>query len=148
MYKLIAILAVALLYPYLSAEGYWVKAVVTAYSPHDAIDSDYHLTKGKDRWHTASMVDVREQAYGVAVPHNGRGKPLVPYGAKIYIPVGYGYLDESRADDRWFPVDDTGGAITRNTSDTRQIHLDLRYRTEYSALRFGRQEIDVYISLD
>lgn len=142
---MIKIIAILLLCVSLYAEGYWVRAVVTAYSPHDAIDSDYHLTKGKDRWHTAAMVDVRERPHGIAVPHDGRGKPLIPYGSRIFIPQGNGYLDVSRSDNRWFPADDTGGAITRMTKATGVIHLDLRYRTEYSALRFGKQEIDVYI---
>lgn len=131
-----------------AAEGYWTRAIVTAYSPHDAIDSEYHLTKGKDRWHTASMVDVRNRPYGVAVPHDGRGRPLVPYGAWIFIPGGYGYLDESRADDRWFQADDTGGLITANTKDSNTLHLDLRFRTEYSALKFGRKEMYVYVLVD
>ena len=145
--NLLVILSVCLLQP-LVAEGYWVRAVVTAYSPHDAIDGEYHLTKGKDRWRTASMVDVREHVYGVAVPHDGSGRPLVPYGSRIFIPLGHGYLDESRADDRWFAADDTGGMITSRTRDTKVIHIDLRYRTEYSAKQFGRQEMDVYILLD
>ena len=124
--------------------GYWVEAVVTAYSPHDAIDSDYHLTKGKDRWRTAAMVDVREQPYGVAVPHS-RGVPSVPYGSRIYIPQGHGYLDSSRRHDRWFTADDTGGIISQRTRTTGTLHIDLRYKTEYSALKFGRKTMLVYI---
>ena len=146
MLRIIALVIFNLAVLAMEPAGYWVEAVVTAYSPHDEIDSDYHMTKGVDRWKTASMVDVRYEPYGIAVPHDGRGRPRIPYGSRIYVPMGEGYLDKSREGDRWFTADDTGGIITSRTLSTGVLHIDLRYRTEHSAKVFGRKRMQVFIA--
>lgn len=127
-----------------AAEGRWVQAVCTAYSPHDALDAEYRATKGADRWRTAYGVDVRESPYGVAAPSLARSSLGLASGTRIYVPTGEGYLDQS-CPCRVFTVDDTGGLITSRTAESGLLHLDLRFRTEYSARRFGMRVIFVFI---
>ena len=134
-----------------SLPGRWITVRATAYSPHDAIDGDYHATKGaRWRWITADgRTDVRDRPYGVAVPRlNGR-RPALPFGTRIIIPAGQGYLDTSRRDDRIFVVDDSGGAIRHKTLACGILHLDLRYRSEAAALAFGGalgwRELQVFV---
>lgn len=123
--------------------GHWVEAVATAYSPHDRLDAAYRATKGRDLHMTAGRVsDVRRVPYGVAAPQAVDGLSL-PLRTRVIIPRGYGYLDRTPGHDadgpgRVFLVDDTGGAITARTRATGRMHLDLRYRTESSALSFNR----------
>jgi len=130
---------------YLAAEeiyqgytGYWQSVVATAYSPHDAIDSEYRATKGKWLHKTAYQVDVRTTPYGIAAP-----AWVFPDGTKLIIPAGHGYLD-SRTN-RVFKVDDTGGIIRQRTRETGTPHIDLRYKTEYSAKRFGIKVIPIFV---
>lgn len=131
--------------------GRWITVRATAYSPHDAIDGDYHASKGdRWRWITADgRTDVRKQPYGVAVPRlNGR-RPALPFGTRMIIPAGQGYLDLSRPDQRIFVVDDSGGAIRNKTIASGILHIDLRYRSEASALAFGGalgwRELQVFV---
>lgn len=118
--------------------GQWHEAIVTAYSPHDALDRAYHQTKGADRWRTAYGSDVRAKPYGIAAPPHLRGR-------RIYLPLASNFLIESHALDRIFTVDDTGALVTSRTETTGILHLDLRYRTEHSALRYGVQRVWVYV---
>lgn len=90
---------------------------------------------------TADGTDVREYPYGVAsVP------AFLPYGTKVIIPHGIGYLDKTYPeDDRVFTVDDTGGALRRNTFKTGHIHIDLRFIQHANALRFGVKRITIFV---
>ncbi len=121
-------------------KGYWVTVRATAYSPHDALDGDYHHSKGdRWRWITADgRTDVRSVPYGIAVPLLCGGRPIWPYATRVLIPAGQGYLDLSGGPaDRTFAVDDCGSAIRRRSIATGILHIDLRFRHESSALAFG-----------
>lgn len=119
--------------------GRWLTVRATAYSPHDAVDGHYHATKGERwRWITADgRTDVRTKPYGIAVPRLAGGRPAWPYGTRVLIPAGQGYLDQSMANERIFTVDDTGGAIRGKTERSGVLHIDLRFRSESSAKAFG-----------
>lgn len=122
---------------YQGHKGRWVDVRATAYSPHDAVDSEYHATKGKWRWKTADgTTDVRKVPYGVAVPRID-GEPWLPYGSRVIIPAGHGYVDRSRRQDRVFSVDDTGGRISQRTRKDGIIYLDLRWKHTESALQWA-----------
>lgn len=127
-------------------KGRWVKARLSAYSPHDRIDAVFRATKGdRWRWITANgKTDVRNSPYGIAGPSSLR------FGQRIFIPRGHAYLDESRASghERLFVVDDRGAAIERGSMSEGRIWLDLRYRTEHSALLFGVKEAWVFVIVD
>jgi 3D (Asp-Asp-Asp) domain-containing protein len=129
-------------------KGRWVTVIATAYSPKDKIDSNHPHCKDD---FTASMTRISKNPYGIAVPmrRDGRGRSTVPvvaeYGSQIYIPSGYGYLDNSRKEDRIFVCDDTGGLINRNTRVTGIPHIDLRFKSEAAAKKFGKKKIEVFI---
>lgn len=124
-------------------QGYWTKARLSAYSPHDRIDAVYRATKGdRWRWITADgKTDVRISPYGIAAPRS------IPFGQRIFIPTGHGYLDASRANphERCFVVSDRGSAVERGNGSDGCLWLDLRYKTEYSALAFGVKEAWVFV---
>jgi hypothetical protein len=123
--------------------GWWAKARLSAYSPHDALDREYHESKGERwRWITADgKTDVRKTPYGIAATSS------LALGSRVFIPTGYGYLDQSRpgASERVFWVDDRGALLERAGSGEIHLRLDLRYRTEYSALAFGVKDAWVFI---
>ena len=123
--------------------GYWQQARLSAYSPHDALDRAYHETKGERwRWITADgRTDVRASPYGIAAPSH------VLFGTRIFIPRGHGYLDSSMSDprQRCFLVSDRGSAIERGSGADSRLWLDLRYRTEHSAIAFGVKDAWVFI---
>lgn len=90
---------------------------------------------------TADDTKVREVPYGVA------SDPLsLPYGTVLWIGLDSGYLERSRSSDeqRQFRVDDTGGYLRTQTRRTGIVHIDLRFRTHWSAKRFGRKTLTVY----
>jgi hypothetical protein len=123
--------------------GRWVKARLSAYSPHDALDKEYHASKGERwRWICADgKTDVRNEPYGLAAPDSLR------FGTRIFIPTGHGYLDTGRPspNERVFVVSDRGGFIQRWKSPDGSIALDVRFRTEYSALAFGVKDAWVFV---
>lgn len=121
-------------------KGKWIKVIATGYSPHDELDSAYRETKGDYRWMTATLTDVRDQPYGVAVPFW-----RIKRGAGVYVPPGAGYVAK---DGRIFEADDTGGDIRGNTRDTGITHIDLRFRTTASAKKYGRREIRIFVYRD
>ena len=124
-------------------QGYWQQARLSAYSPHDALDKAYHETKGERwRWITADgRTDVRSEPYGLAAPSSIR------FGTRVFIPTGHGYLDRSRPtpDERLFVVSDRGERIERGSAAGQRICIDVRFRTEYSALAFGIKDALVFI---
>ncbi len=124
-------------------QGYWIKARLSAYSPHDALDREYHESKGERwRWITADgTTDVRRTPHGIAATS------ILPLGSRVLIPTGHGYLDESRSrpHERVFGVDDRGGLLEGAGPGELPLRLDLRYRTEYSALAFGIKDAWVFV---
>ncbi len=130
--------------------GHWMDVRATAYSPADPLDSDYRRSKGPRWLHITAdgETDVRAEPYGIAVPRRHHA-PVLPYGTQVYIPTGYDYLDRSRPEARIFTVDDTGAAISRKTSTTGIIYIDLRFRTSASARAWagpkGYRDISVFV---
>ena len=129
-------------------KGRWVTVIATGYSPKDKIDKNHPHCKDD---FTASMTRISKNPYAVAIPMSRdiRGRSSVPviadYGTKMYIPTGYGYLDNSRPEDRIFTCDDTGGVINSRTRRTGIPHIDLRFKTEAAAKKFGKKRIEVFI---
>jgi len=122
------------------SEGRWVRALVTAYTPWDVLDSNSGYQDG----FTSTMVNTNSndpnKIYGVAADPRA-----VPYGTKIYVPE---YWESLQSNKNSIPtrivVDDTGGAM-RNNWDDGVLHLDVRYRTTKSAKNWGRRWMMVYI---
>jgi hypothetical protein len=131
-------------------DGYWLDVVATAYSPHDPIDHHYRKTKGERwRWITADgRPDVRRTPYGISVPRRGR-KPILPFGTRVIIPAGVGYLD-GPGENRVICVDDVSAAKGFFTHDgAGRLHLDLRFKTYRSAIEWagptGRRVLRVFV---
>lgn len=122
--------------------GYWMEVCATAYSPHDPIDGKYRAKKGKWLHKTADGVtDVRTTPYGVAVPLKpSTTVPWLPFGTRLIIPTGYGYLDNSRSN-RVFKVDDVGNGKEYFKRDAKnRLHLDFRFRSYASAIEWAGPE--------
>jgi hypothetical protein len=56
-------------------------------------------------------------------------------------------LDRARADDRWFVVDDRGGALDTEARRYGVLRLDLRVRDHRWAIAFGRRALPVFVVL-
>jgi hypothetical protein len=121
--------------------GHWEEVVATAYTPSDPVDAAYHATKGERwRWICADgTTDVRRKPYGVAVPLR-RGEPAWPFGTRLIIPTGLGYLDRCREDEREFTVDDVGNGVQYFPAEEGRIHLDFRFVDRRDALRWAGPE--------
>jgi 3D (Asp-Asp-Asp) domain-containing protein len=117
--------------------GRWVEVVATAYSPIDRYTRD---DTGNPRRLTATGISTKRVPYGVAVD-----PAAIPYGTRIIIPSGNGYLDRLRPADRSFVADDTGPMITDATRKSGVVHVDLRYIGVPDALRFGVRRFRVFI---
>lgn len=96
-----------------------VRALVTACSPQDAIDQAYYSRHGYEG-----------ATYNIAADHS-----ILPRGTKIQVP---GYMDVSFPDKFW-EVDSAGGSIIRRATRRGIIQFDVKYRTEHSALKWGKQ---------
>lgn len=116
------------------AEGRWITVEATAYCPCEI------CCEGSADGITADGTRTDDQPYGVAASRT------LALGSIVRIPVGYGYLDETRPTARDFRIDDRGGALDSEYTDGRVPRLDLRYRTHWSAKRFGRKLMLVFIS--
>jgi 3D (Asp-Asp-Asp) domain-containing protein len=94
---------------------------------------------------TANNTKVKDVPYGIASDPD-----RIPYGTTIWIPAGYGYLDNARQGDeaRQFTMDDTGGALRRETKELGVLRIDLRFIQHRNAKRFGRKLITIYIWKD
>ena len=106
-----------------------IQAEVTAYAPNSAVCQ----TTGT----TYDGTDTDEQPYGLAADRR------IPIGTVIYIPSGLGVLDNVRAFDRGFRVDDRGGALEHHGGGV--IRLDLRVKDVEWAKRFGRRRVTVWV---
>jgi 3D (Asp-Asp-Asp) domain-containing protein len=113
---------------------WWIRATVTGYSPHDAIDSGHASTRDTK---TATMRDWRTNPYGLAADPR-----IIPYGTYVRVP---GYLEKSEPNTAW-EVDDTGGNM-RKSWRRGIIHIDVRFRTEGSAQKFGKKNISVLVDI-
>lgn len=94
---------------------------------------------------TANNTKVKDVPYGVA-----SSPDYLPYGTYVWIPRGYGYLDNTYPSDeeRCFSVDDTGGIVRRRTRETGRVHIDLRFIQHRNALYFGVKRITIYVWKD
>lgn len=115
-----------------TAEG-WQLAEVTAYCPCSLCCGEF--ADGR----TANNTRVDQ------VPYNFAADRSLPMGTKIFIPVGLGVLDRVRNDERWFSVDDRGGALDSEARRYGKLRLDLRVRDHWWAIKFGRRMIPVFI---
>lgn len=104
-----------------------VRVLVTACSPEDAIDRDYYARHGYEG-----------ATYNIAADLS-----VFPRGTRIRVP---GYMDVSYPD-RFWSVDSSGGSIIRNATRRGILQVDVKYRTEYSALRWGRQWLTVEVQI-
>jgi 3D (Asp-Asp-Asp) domain-containing protein len=131
---------------YMGATGYWLEVQATAYSPLDAFTRD---DIGNPSRRTANGTRTNRVPYGIAADPS-----YLPYGTRIIVPHGFGYLDRARPMDsaqpeaRVFTVDDTGSIITERTRATGLVHLDLRFISVLSAQRFGSKRIAVFVILE
>jgi len=116
-----------------SAEGRWVAAEVTAYCP-------CALCCGTADHITANNTSTDRVPYAFAADRS------LPFGARVYVPIGLGVLDQVRASDRWFVVDDRGGALDTEATRYGVLRLDLRVRDHRWAVRFGRRLLPVFIT--
>lgn len=98
-------------------------AIVTACSPQDAIDQDYYAKNGYAGSTYNICADFRQ----------------FPKGTLIRVP---GYMDKTHKD-KWWVVDASGGSIIRRSVDRGHVHIDVKYRTEHSALKWGRQKLTI-----
>ena len=117
------------------ASWWWVAATVTGYSPHDAIDSGHASTRDTK---TATMRDWRTHPYGIAADPR-----ILPYKTHIHVP---GYLEKSEPNSAW-QVDDTGGGMRRSWR-RGVIHIDVRFKTEHSARKFGKKQMPVLVCVE
>lgn len=102
-----------------------VRALVTACSPQDAIDQAYYARHGYEG-----------STYNIAADLS-----VLPRGTQIRVP---GYMDVSFPDKFW-NVDSAGGSIIRRSTRRGVLQFDVKYRTEYSAKKWGSQWLDVEI---
>ncbi len=135
--------------------GRWVDIAATAYTPTNAIDSAYHESKGtRWRWILADgKTHAKRTPYGVAVKlfegKDGKWRPALPFGTRIYIPLGSGYLDRSRTDERVFTVDDGSASSLYASRIDGLLHIDLRWVDTSDAVKWsgaeGHQVVRVFV---
>ena len=127
-------------------EGHWIEVAATAYTPTNAIDSVYHAAKGtRWRWILADgHTNAKRTPYGVAVKltqgGDGRWRPALPFGTRLYVPVGSGYLDRSRPESRVFPIDDGSASSQYDAHVDGRMHIDLRWIDTGDAIRWSGDE--------
>ncbi len=114
------------------AEGRWLTVEVTAYCPC-ALCCDIRTER------TANGTDTNVSPYGIAAG------PDISLGTSVWVPLGGGYLDLSRGTDRWFGVDDRGGALRTEWRRSGVTRIDLRFKSHASAKAFGRKLMMVFI---
>lgn len=114
-------------------DGRWTTAEVTAYCPCALCCGTHDRT-------TANNTNTD------AVPYAFAADRSLPFGARVYVPTGLGVLDQIRVDDRWFTVDDRGGALDTEARRYGVLRLDLRVRDHWWAVRFGRRALPVFIT--
>ncbi len=117
--------------------GYWVNAEVTAYCPCAK------CTDGDKKTANNTSTD--------AVPYNFAADRSLRMGTRIYVQPGLDVLDNVRANDRIFTVDDRGGALDTEAEEYKEetgkalLRLDLRVMEHWYARKFGRRMLWVYV---
>jgi hypothetical protein len=111
--------------------GVWAIAEATAYCPCDKCTDGDRIT--------ADGTSTKR------VPYNFAADRSVEMGTMLWIPPGLGVLDNARATDRMFIVDDRGSALDRESRESRVLRLDLRVRDHSWAVTFGRRPLPVYV---
>lgn len=129
----VLLLALVTCAPAKGEEGRWITAEVTAYCPCALCCGTHDRT-------TANNTNTDRVPYAFAADRS------LPFGTRIYVPAGLGVLDQIRAADRWFPVDDRGGALDTEARKYGVTRLDLRVRDHWWAVRFGRRSLPVFIT--
>lgn len=109
----------------------WVMAEVTAYCPCVLCTPGLGIT--------ANGTKV------LRVPYNLASDRSLPFGTRVFLPTGFGALDKVREMERWFEVDDRGGALDTEAKRYGVLRLDLRVREHWWAVIFGRKTIPVLI---
>jgi 3D (Asp-Asp-Asp) domain-containing protein len=116
-------------------KGRWVMASVSSYCPcalccgtHDKITANGASTD--------------------AMPYNFAADRSLPFGTHISVPLGLGVLDGVRRKERTFIVDDRGGALDTEARKYGILRLDLRVQDHWYAVKFGRKQLPVYISIN
>jgi 3D (Asp-Asp-Asp) domain-containing protein len=82
---------------------------------------------------TATGTRTAEDPYGVAADPRA-----LPYGTQVRIP---GYRSGS-----WQEIDDTGSRLRHSWRQDSVVHLDVRFKTRFSALQWGSRWVDVEIA--
>jgi hypothetical protein len=118
----------------MAQDGRWTTAEVTAYCPCALCCGDF--ADGR----TANMTRVDR------VPYNFAADRSLAFGSRVFVPLGLGVLDQVRAGQRWFTVDDRGGALDTEARRYGVLRLDLRVRDHWWAVRFGRRVLPVFIT--
>jgi 3D (Asp-Asp-Asp) domain-containing protein len=116
-----------------AAEEHWIMAEVTAYCPCRLCTPGLGIT--------ANGTKVSR------VPYNLAADCSLPFGSRVFLPLGFGALDKVRQDERWFCVDDRGGALDTEASRYQILRIDLRVMEHWWAVQFGRKTIPVLIKL-
>lgn len=135
--------------------GRWIEVAATAYTATNAIDSEYHASKGtRWRWVLADgRTNAKRTPYGIAVKltrgGDGKWRPVLPFGTRVYVPTGYGYLDRSRAEERVFCVDDGSASSRYDARIGGRMHVDMRWVDTADAIRWsgasGHQVMRVFV---
>jgi 3D (Asp-Asp-Asp) domain-containing protein len=105
--------------------------IVRAYSPWDAVDKEYRLKHPIPI--TARGNYCSEHPFGIAAY-----LPDYPRGTTITVP-GYN-------DDKPTIVDDTGGSIRKAQREGKEVWIEVRFKTEAEAKRWGCKTIKVKIT--
>jgi hypothetical protein len=102
-----------------------IRMRVTACSPQDPQDAEYYARHGYEGG-----------IYGIAAYTK-----QFPKGTLMRVS---GYLDKSYPDKFW-SVDSAGGSVIRRSARSGVPHIDVKFRTYYTAQRWGNRWIDVEV---
>lgn len=102
-----------------------VRMKVTACSPGDPLDAEYYKANGYEGALNNIAADLR----------------VFPRGTQMRVP---GYMDKSAPGKFWI-VDSAGGSIIRRSARQGIIQIDVKFRTHYSAVKWGSKMIDVEV---
>lgn len=105
--------------------------IVRAYSPYDDVDKAYRLKHPTPI--TARGNHCSEHPYGIAA-----FLPDYPRGTVISVP---GYNDEKATS-----VDDTGGSIRKAQREGKPVWIEVRFKTQAEAVKWGCKTIKVRIT--
>jgi 3D (Asp-Asp-Asp) domain-containing protein len=96
-----------------------VKARVTACSPQDPQDLAYYAKNG-----------YAGETYNIAADLK-----QFPIGTKMRVP---GYMGG-----KWFEVDSAGGSVIRRSTRKGVYHIDVKFKTFYSAKKWGNKHMTI-----